>query len=76
MVINIKKILEEKKPIIDKAVEKFVKRNLTQDSLKFICGSPRYEYNIEAIQKAIIDPVWEFLDRGGKRWRKNLFRWL
>jgi len=73
MVVDIKNFLAEKKPIIDKVVEKFVNRNITEDSLNFMCGLPSYEYNTEAIQKAIADPIWDFLDRGGKRWRPTLF---
>jgi len=73
MDIDVKKMLEEKKSIIDKVVEKFVNRNITKDSLNFMTGTPRYEYNTEAIQKAIADPIWDFLDRGGKRWRPTLF---
>jgi geranylgeranyl diphosphate synthase type I len=30
-------------------------------------------YSLKAIQKAILDPIWDFLDRGGKRWRPALF---
>jgi geranylgeranyl pyrophosphate synthase len=28
---------------------------------------------MEALNKAVAEPVWEFLDRGGKRWRPSLF---
>jgi geranylgeranyl pyrophosphate synthase len=28
---------------------------------------------LTALNKAIVDPIWEFLDRGGKRWRPALF---
>jgi geranylgeranyl pyrophosphate synthase len=34
---------------------------------------PRYSYNLEPLNKAIADPVWDILDRGGKRWRPALF---
>lgn len=73
MVIDVKKMLEEKKPIIDKTIEKFIPREYDKNSLIFTLGPPSYEYNIEAINKAISEPVWNFLDRGGKRWRPVLF---
>lgn len=70
---EIEKILEEKTLVIDKMIERYIPRKYNRDSLIFTLGPPRYEYNVEAINKGIADPVWEFLDRGGKRWRPNLF---
>ena len=32
-----------------------------------------YSYNLEPLNKAIADPIWDMLDRGGKRWRPALF---
>ena len=71
--ISIEKILEEKAPIIDKVIERYIPRKYDKDSLVFTLGPPRYEYNLEALNKAISEPIWEFLDRGGKRWRPTLF---
>jgi len=71
--ISIEKILEEKAPIIDKAIEKYIPRKYDKDSLVFALGAPRFEYHLQALNKAIAEPVWEFLDRGGKRWRPTLF---
>jgi len=70
---EIGKTLEEKTSVIDKMIERYIPRKYNSDSLTFTLGPPRYEYNAEAINKAIAEPVWEFLDRGGKRWRPNLF---
>ncbi|MCK5563459.1 polyprenyl synthetase family protein, partial [Candidatus Bathyarchaeota archaeon] len=73
MKTEIEKNLEEKTSVIDKRIEKYIPRKYSKDSLVFTLGSPRYEYNVEAINEAIAKPIWEFLDRGGKRWRPNLF---
>ena len=70
---EIEKILERKTTVINKTIERYIPRKYDRDSLTFTLGTPRYEYNVEAMNKAIADPVWEFLDRGGKRWRPNLF---
>ena len=32
-----------------------------------------YSYNLEPLNKAIAEPIWDMLDRGGKRWRPALF---
>ncbi|MDH5779348.1 MAG: polyprenyl synthetase family protein [Candidatus Bathyarchaeota archaeon] len=71
--ISIENILEEKAPIIDKAIEKYIPRRYDKDSLVFTLGPPRFEYHLQALNKAVAEPVWEFLDRGGKRWRPTLF---
>lgn len=73
MVIDIEKVLKEKKSIIDKVIERYIPRKYDKNSLIFTLGSPSYEYNVEAVNKAISEPVWNFLDRGGKRWRPVLF---
>jgi geranylgeranyl pyrophosphate synthase len=32
-----------------------------------------YSYNLEPLNKAVAEPIWDMLDRGGKRWRPALF---
>ena len=71
--MNIEKFLEEKAPLIDKAIEKYVPRKFTEDSLLFKVDPPMYSYNLLPLNKAIADPIWDMLDRGGKRWRPALF---
>lgn len=58
---------------VDEAIEKVLSPNLTTDNLKNYFGPARYEYDTKAIQKTFADPVWELLERGGKRWRAILF---
>jgi len=70
---DIMKIIEEKKPLIDKAIEKYIPRQYNKKSIELAVGKPRYAYNIEATNKAILEPIWDLLDRGGKRWRPVLF---
>ena len=71
--MDIQKILEEEVPIIDKAIERYIPRKYDKSFLVFTLGHSRYEYNVEAANRAIAEPLWEFLDRGGKRWRPVLF---
>jgi geranylgeranyl diphosphate synthase, type I len=71
--LNIEKFLEEKAPLIDKAIEKYVPRKFTKDSILFKVAPPMHSYNLEPLNKAIADPIWDMLDRGGKRWRPVLF---
>jgi len=73
LTVDIEKVLEEMKPIIDETIEKFIPRKYDENFLKFMLGKARYKYNIESINEAVSDPVWNYLDRGGKRWRPALF---
>jgi geranylgeranyl pyrophosphate synthase len=71
--MDIEEILQEKAPLINKAVEKYVPRVFSKNAALFKLSPPRYSYNLEALNKALADPIWEFLDRGGKRWRPTMF---
>ena len=71
--MDIEKFLAEKAPLIDKTIEKYVPRKYTKDAILFQVDPPKYCCNVETINKAIADPIWDMLDRGGKRWRPALF---
>jgi geranylgeranyl pyrophosphate synthase len=71
--INVEKMLEEKARLIDKTIEKYVPREFSENSLMFLLQPPRYDYNLTPLNEAVAKPVWDFLDRGGKRWRPLLF---
>ena len=71
--MDIEKFLEEKAALIDKVIEKYVPKMFTEEAIPFRINPPRYAYNLEALNKVVAEPLWEFLDRGGKRWRPALF---
>jgi geranylgeranyl pyrophosphate synthase len=71
--MDIERFLEEKAPQIDKTIEKYIPRKFTKDAILFQVNPPIYSYNLEPLNKAIADPIWDMLDRGGKRWRPALF---
>ena len=71
--MDIEKFLEETAPLIDKAIEKYIPRKFTKDAVLFKINPPMYSYTLEPLNKAIADPIWDMLDRGGKRWRPALF---
>jgi len=71
--LEIEKFLEEKAALIDKVIEKYVPRIFSEKAVLFRINPPRYAYNVGALNKAVAEPIWEFLNRGGKRWRPTLF---
>jgi geranylgeranyl diphosphate synthase, type I len=71
--VDIEKFLAEEAPLIDKAIEKYIPRKFSEKAILFKVNPPRHSCNMEALNKAIAEPIWEILDRGGKRWRPALF---
>ncbi|MEF8831495.1 MAG: polyprenyl synthetase family protein [Halobacteriales archaeon] len=68
-----REVLDEWKPIVDDAIEDIVPREMSETYLREYFGPARYQYDLEAIQRTISDPIWDLLDRGGKRWRPVVF---
>jgi geranylgeranyl pyrophosphate synthase len=71
--VDVERFLEETAPLIDKAIEKYIPREFSENSILFKVNPPLYSSNLEALNKGIAEPIWEILDRGGKRWRPALF---
>jgi geranylgeranyl diphosphate synthase type I len=63
----------EWRPRVDEAIEEIVPRVIEESYLGEFFGEASYQYQAEAIQGALADPLWNLLDRGGKRWRAILF---
>jgi len=71
--LRFEEFLEENASIVNEAIEKYIPRTLSKNAVLFRISQPRYACNLGALNKALAHPVWEFLDRGGKRWRPALF---
>ncbi|MFP8953032.1 polyprenyl synthetase family protein [Natrialbaceae archaeon A-arb3/5] len=65
--------LAEWRPDVDEAIADLVPREIDAEYLESFFGEPTYEYDPEGIQRALSGPLWDLLDRGGKRWRAVLF---
>ncbi len=65
--------MEQTAVLIDKTIERYIPRKFTRTAEVFKLIPPRYAHNLETLNKTIAQPIWEFLDRGGKRWRPALF---
>lgn len=70
---DIKEFLDVTGKRVDMKIEEYIPRRYSKDALVFRLDPPRYEPDLEALSKAVAAPIWEFLDRGGKRWRPALF---
>ncbi len=64
--------LKKLQPEIDREIEKVFPRKITKNWLSFALGKADFAYDEETLTKGLSEPIWEFLDRGGKRWRPAL----
>ena len=71
--MDIERFIEETASKVDKTIEKYLPRSFSKDAILFKVSPPLYSYNLEPLNKVIADPIWDMLDRGGKRWRPTLF---
>ena len=67
------RVLESWRPAVDETIESVLPRTVDDAYLTSFFGEATYAYDPSALQHALSDPVWELLDRGGKRWRAVLF---
>jgi geranylgeranyl diphosphate synthase type I len=66
-------VLDEWRPVVDEQLAALIPREFDDDNLADFFGEPTHEYDRDALQTGIADPIWNLLDRGGKRWRAVLF---
>ncbi|NHN41881.1 polyprenyl synthetase family protein [Halorubellus sp. JP-L1] len=57
---------------IDDRLETVLPPTVTDECLREWIGPAREQYDVTAVQETLADPVWDLLDRGGKRWRAVL----
>lgn len=69
---EISKILKDYSILVDRAIERYIPRKFSVDDLVRLLGKPRYRYEVDSLTKAISEPFWDLMDRGGKRWRPAL----
>ncbi|MDO8647863.1 MAG: polyprenyl synthetase family protein [Candidatus Diapherotrites archaeon] len=70
--VDIQKYLAENSGIVDKEIDKLIPHKISEEWLNEVLGKADYKYDVESIQRALIDPLWDLIDRGGKRWRPVL----
>jgi geranylgeranyl diphosphate synthase type I len=65
--------LAEWRPRVDDAIEEVLPREIDREYLEWFFGPATYRYDVDSVQRALADPIWDLLDRGGKRWRAVVF---
>ncbi len=70
---DISDFLAEKAKSIDERILKYLPEKFDEKYLEWAFGKARYAYDVKTLQKALSGPIWDFLKRGGKRWRPAMF---
>ncbi|MBI2021294.1 polyprenyl synthetase family protein [Candidatus Daviesbacteria bacterium] len=70
---DISDLLKSYQNLVENSLEKIFPRRFNKQQLVNLIGKLRYQIDEEAIYLTINKPVWDLLDRGGKRWRPILF---
>ncbi len=65
----IKDFLKSKLPEIEKAIENFIPRKATAEWIESSLGKTKFDLDLNAYTRGVNEPIWDLLDRGGKRWR-------
>jgi len=68
-IFNTKSYLAGFSEDIDKRIEEFLPRKLTNEWLCKTIGDPHWSHDPEGCTESIAKPVWDLLDRNGKHWR-------
>jgi len=64
--------LQEHAERITRQIEDILPRGITEEWVADVLGASTYAVDVETLTRALSEPVWDFLDRGGKRWRPSL----
>jgi len=65
--------LQKKAELIDGVIKRYIPEKMDAKFAEWAFGQARFSYDIDAMNQSISKPVWDLLDRGGKRWRPALF---
>ncbi len=70
---DIIRFFREKKDAIDSAIRRVSPERYGKAYAERAFGMPRFGYDLEGLNKSLAEPIWDLLNRGGKRWRPALF---
>jgi geranylgeranyl pyrophosphate synthase len=64
--------LREQSEFIDSRLESVIPREITKEWVEKALGKSTYDVDMHTLTESLAVPIWDFLDRGGKRWRPVL----
>jgi geranylgeranyl pyrophosphate synthase len=70
--LSIKEFLKKYVPEVDKKIENYIPRKATKEWIENALGPTMFELDLDAYSAGCNEPIWDLLDRGGKRFRPIL----
>ena len=70
--MDLKEFLNRSAIEVDREIESFFPKKFSTKWLETVFGKPEFGFDLETLDRAIAVPLWDFFDRGGKRWRPAL----
>ncbi len=70
--MNLEEYLKVTAEKVNCEIEKNFPKKASEKWVKYSLSEPEFGFDYSALQGAITDPIWDFLLRGGKRWRPAL----
>lgn len=70
--MTIKDFLKKYAPVIDKEMEKYIPRSANKKWIEDALGKTAFDLDLNAYTAGCNEPIWDLLDRGGKRFRPIL----
>jgi len=71
--IDINAYLASQSKAVDAALASALPHAFTRAYVNALSGTPAYAYDTKTLDNGLATPLWDFLSRGGKRWRPVLF---
>ena len=69
---QLKKILELNAKEVNRNIENILPKTFDTEWFNSVFGKTEWEHNCQSCTESIANPIWDLLDRGGKRWRPLL----
>ncbi len=70
--MHLREFLKSTAREVDTELKNFFPERISAGWVSSSLGPQEYQVDLKASQKAVFEPIWEFLSRGGKRWRPAL----
>ncbi len=70
--MEFKKYIKENSKLIDRELKNFFPKKLNKKWLENSLGKAEFRLDEKTLTKSLAEPIWDFLERGGKRWRPAL----
>jgi len=70
--MSIEEYLKKSQAEINSELKKFFPKKIDKQWMNKSLGNEEFEFDEVTYTRSIAEPIWDFLDRGGKRWRPAL----